>query len=549
MDFWKNYWPNFVAGLSYTALWAFLSWLATPPTGAAFTPLSVLMIVVMAIFGAWLFVVLQRNFLVLAAGGDAPGTRGREAYDALRARLAYGGLAAELYSDWLETALNKVDRFFGDADYPDRTLFPHAFGLRKPAPLWTALAYDRCLLLALIYPVATIFLTWTIANHIGVAETALHLPDQPDGWLRALAGLSVAPAIGVGLKLVKADRFLYRAIWMLALRAAAAAAAAVSAANCIGLVFVLGAIILAATNRYGAVAVAAVLVVVVTIAIAVSVGVIVGGGAGLSMFFLSLSVLSLSHASFQRNRQGVFLSLFSVVSILACLVAAHYFGSNKAWVVLGPLLLFLGLLTLLNAPFDWFCLGLTRALLRRGLERGGWWPYAYAFLDAGLTTLVVILLALVMILGIQAYDELALYAGAKQALMPLDDLLSGIAATPSDPKNWWVYALLLSTFFPSLINLAIAGCALIRGFPGVAPLLLRFMPAGGAVSPIDRTWIALVLTGQILAGVLLGVGAQALLVVGIFQYVLPSVGLELFDLAGDFAALDLPGKALSLLKL
>jgi hypothetical protein len=29
---------------------------------------------------------------------------------------------------------------------------------------------------------------------------------------------------------------------------------------------------------------------------------------------------------------------------------------------------------LLNAPFDWASLGLTRALLRRGLELGGWWP-------------------------------------------------------------------------------------------------------------------------------------------------------------------------------
>jgi hypothetical protein len=33
----------------------------------------------------------------------------------------------------------------------DRTLFPHAFGLKKAAPLWTAPAFDRCLLLALIY--------------------------------------------------------------------------------------------------------------------------------------------------------------------------------------------------------------------------------------------------------------------------------------------------------------------------------------------------------------------------------------------------------------
>ena len=52
------------------------------------------------------------------------------------------------------------------------------------------------------------------------------------------------------------------------------------------------------------------------------------------------------------------------------------------WIFGGPFLLFLGLLTLLNAPFDWASLGLTRALLRRGLELGGWWPYLLALADA-----------------------------------------------------------------------------------------------------------------------------------------------------------------------
>ena len=36
------------------------------------------------------------------------------------------------------------------------TLFPHAFGLRKPAPLWTAPAFDRCLLLGVFYPYTAI---------------------------------------------------------------------------------------------------------------------------------------------------------------------------------------------------------------------------------------------------------------------------------------------------------------------------------------------------------------------------------------------------------
>jgi hypothetical protein len=58
--------------------------------------------------------------------------------------------------------------------------------------------------------------------------------------------------------------------------------------------------------------------------------------------------------------------------ILACLGLAVVLSPLKTWDSAGPFLLFLGLLTLLNAPFDWASLGLTRALLRRGLELGEW---------------------------------------------------------------------------------------------------------------------------------------------------------------------------------
>jgi hypothetical protein len=97
---------------------------------------------------------------VLAQGAQPEGSQERQDYDKLRASLAGGNLAARLYSKWLTAFLDGVERFFGDAGTADRTLFPHAFGLKTPAPLWTAPAFDRCLLLALIYPITTIFLIW-----------------------------------------------------------------------------------------------------------------------------------------------------------------------------------------------------------------------------------------------------------------------------------------------------------------------------------------------------------------------------------------------------
>ena len=118
------------------------------------------------------------------------GPHERTAYDALRRTLAQGSLPARIYSQRLQGALETVDHFLGDACMADRTLFPHAFWLRTPAPLWTARAFDRCLLFALIYPVVTILLMWVASGHVGSAELALGLSALP-WWRRGLALIAV----------------------------------------------------------------------------------------------------------------------------------------------------------------------------------------------------------------------------------------------------------------------------------------------------------------------------------------------------------------------
>jgi hypothetical protein len=147
-----------------------------------------------------------------------------------------------------------------------------------------------------------------------------------------------------------------------------------------------------------------------------------------------------------------------------------------------------------------------------------------------------------MVIGVQAYDGLAVYGGGL-AVLPLDPLFNGIAAHPTAPEYWWIYALLLSTMIPSLVNLMIGGASLWRGVPGLPSLLLRFMPAGKAVPAFDRAWIALVLTVQWFLGGILGIAAQAFLVVVIIGYMMPWFGFGLLDTARAVAALDLPMRA------
>jgi len=230
---------------------------------------------------------------------------------------------------------------------------------------------------------------------------------------------------------------------------------------------------------------------------------------------------------------------------LACLASASFLSSSGAdWRASGPALLFLGLLTLLKAPFDWVALGLTRALLRRGLELKGWWPYLLAIVDALVAAIIVALLALILVIGVQAFDDLAVRHGSTPVL-PLDPLFDGIAAQSRSPEFWWVYALLLSTMIPSLVNLMLGGTALMRAVPGLGTLLLRSLPADRAVPAYDRAWIALVLTLQAAGGIILGIATQALLAVVLIFYTMPAVGLGLLDLAREVAGFNLPMRILT----
>jgi hypothetical protein len=250
----------------------------------------------------------------------------------------------------------------------------------------------------------------------------------------------------------------------------------------------------------------------------------------------------LNDVAVQNRRQGVFLSLYLFSTIIVCLGTATLLSHFETWVFIGPVLLFLGLLTFINAPFDWLSLGLTRALLRRGLELGGWWPYFFALADALAAAAIAVLLAITMVIAVQAFDRLAeLGGGLDKRVLPLAPLLDGIAANPWAPEYWWAYALLLSVMIPSLISLMIGGASLFRGLPGLPALLLRVIPADKAPMPaFDRAWLAVVLTCQVFAGAFLGIAAQTVLAIGAIFYVLPWLGFGLLDTARDVAAFDLP---------
>jgi hypothetical protein len=534
--------------------------------GAANPAIALLMLLASAIGGIAFCVIFLRY-------GDILTWRGRHerlAYDRLRRQLARGGLAAETYARRLTAALDAVDRFFGDAGMASRTLFPRAFGLRTPAPLWTAPAFDRCLLLALLYPVVTILVVWAVSGHAGPAELALHLESGVPGPRRA-----ITPA-EIGAMLYCFWRFNHAThrtsiVWIICLFAVISVTILAATFSGAGLIAffagILGGFALGVpairgyfvartdthTDTYRG-AIVGTGTVAFAVALAGSYPDTHGVADNLASAFASActvaSAFVVTILNVRANRdhwRGTFQVTLVATLIILCFVSARTLGHAPAWVLAGPLLLFLGLLALLNAPFDWISLGLTRALLRRGLELGGWFPYLLALADALAAAALIALLTIVTVLGVQMFDDLAAFSGGNKAvILPLDTLFNGIQANPAAPEFWWVYAMLLSTMIPSLVNLTIAGGSFLRGIPWITTLLLRNMPDDSAPPGFERLWITLLLTTQLFAGGLLGIAAQGFLAYVVIGLALPLFGFDLLELARGVAAADLPGALMRL---
>lgn len=549
--------------------------------------------------GAGLALAYLHYFGVLGYGAAPDGSAERLRYDALRAGVAAGGMPTMLYSRWLTRALDAVDRFFGDAGKADQTLFPRAFGLKTPAPLWTAASFDRCLWLALVYPIVTIFAVWALSGHVGPAEDALSLSSHLPGSRRALLVL-LASVAACGMWAYTRTNG-WRSLWLMvavgvitfafsSLGVIALAALPFAGAAAFSFAWPTGTARKIATDTAVAFSMASAVMFgmtpyvldwsqagnIIEVTVAFAAAVIGSGVVGLTVVmatvitrglvimtsfsgetilfyiaFVALFIVPPFIAGFaallegwaaRLRKQGIFLFVFSCGMMIASLALPGWSG--------GAFLLFLGLLPLINAPFDWLSLGLTRALLRRGLELGGWWPYLLAILDAMVAGVIIALLSLVMVVGVQASSYVAFRGGGGEPHgLRLGLLFNGLAAHPEAPEYWWLYALLLSTMIPSLLNLVIGGTALARAAPGMTTLLLSHVPAGRDVPAFDRAWVALVLTVQVAGGVVLGVVAQALLAIALIRYVMPTVGLGLLDMARAVATFNVPEKIAALLGL
>ena len=397
--------------------------------------------------------------------------------DRLLDRLARGGGPRIFYIDLMTALLDRVDALLGDAGQGQRWV-ARLFGLNTARPCWTGRSFDTCALLAVVYPLASLIATWLLVGDAGPIGDLFGLREQPDRWVR------LATAVATGIVVFA----LVRRAWLAyAVAVAVAAAVAVADVFLIAFAFVFAGSIAVASAVVVGVAGAVAGVGAVAFAVAVAGAgagafAFAGAGAGVSAVvfaFVVAGTVAADRAS-ARGRLGAFWVAYWPVAVAVASFGLWLGGRFGRPPTTLSLLAMIGLLPLVNLPFDWASIGVTRALLRRGCDVHGAWllrsPTILGVLDFLLGLALLAGLAAALILSLSAADAILSDAGARPTF-DAAGLIQHIRERPGNPAHGWVYFTLLSTLLPSFFNLLVGVFSLLTfSVPIVRRWLIATIP-------------------------------------------------------------------------
>jgi hypothetical protein len=431
---------------------------------------------------------------------------------ALLGFLRRGGSWRWRYTRIVNRALDRLDWLLGDKGLSTRAC-RWVTGRDGAQPCWTGRSFDRCALLALAYPLVSIWVIWVAwgaADDIGLL---LGLRTDEPFWRRLLSVIFILLIGSAFGRFAMAER---RAAWSRGLLPFAAGAGAASGGVVLAVIFAVA--VAAVVVLFGAVpgvGVGAFAVALVFAGARVVAGAfdgrIAGAAAAIGAAAIVAIVLQEAERAFKAARLGhVWLVFFP--GLLLAMYAGLWVA---AWVETPPtallLIVMLGLVPLLNLPLDWLSIGFTRGLLRRGCTPNGnpVLPFLFGAADFVIGIMLLSLLIVVLILGLQLADALVVHAGGK-LLINVPERLYRLYAEPGAPKNWWIYVTLFSTMVPSALNLMVGTISLttVSRRATRADLIrrIRRLPDTGRASTRFRISVRLMLpvfVGSILSGLIL----------------------------------------------
>lgn len=131
------------------------------------------------------------------------------------------------------------------------------------------------------------------------------------------------------------------------------------------------------------------------------------------------------------------------------------------------ILIFLGLLPLVNSPFDWVSLGVTRSLLYSIVDRvhGGVVAVFWSLFDIVIALLLLLGIISASTVVISVANYLFQQGGHYGPIVDLNVIFSDLRHNPYDSRYVWLYLIFLSTLIPTLVHLILAAWAVVMWIP------------------------------------------------------------------------------------
>jgi len=404
-------------------------------------------------------------------------------YKDLRARIEGVSTREARYTAGLDKFLAWMDRFFEHG---------HKGG-SEPSVL-SPRAFDRTLLMAVIYPIGAAFIGWLVLGNAGEMGRGLGLDDVPEILPRFSTLIFVVLVTGIWFKFKSARgwQLLVRYITLMAILLVVTP-----------LLFRIGVpsfitIITALTLSFAFVMLSARSVKVFGIAIfcfSVAGFAAITGVSGV----LSGSAVILAFAgTYVINKPKLFW-LFIAILLIGCFNLAFMLPTYFPAIAGNPraigMLIGLILLPLVNVLFDFVSLAITRTLLRKSRDRNSLlWRLGYSGVDLALALVSMLLLMVAMVICLQAFASItgSAFVDVRAVLQDIDD-------NPGAGRHFWIYFALFTTLLPTMIHMVI----------GVSSLIMVRLPRAWAQKTLakntefNRFELASLLTLQFYASIAL----------------------------------------------
>ncbi|MEM1344586.1 MAG: hypothetical protein AAGI34_08415 [Pseudomonadota bacterium] len=433
------------------------SWLVMAAGGAA---------AFFAEFGLW-----QALALVVASMGAvnglvrlmASGTRGPERIRWLLTRRT----PMVGYRRLVNTTLDRIDRWLIPSDYVWR---PETTEEARNPFGWPLLAFS--LRLAFVYPTLLMIFFWLLGGEGRFGVEFVVLPGAVDAWVRP-AAIGVIAIFTVSLvieKILSSPAGLVLQLVSLGLAYTLAYAVSVGAAYAVAFVIV---VVIAYTAAYAvsiAAAYAAAMPAAYAYAYAVSApyAVAVEVVAAYATTVAAVAVAAVAVAV-ERTVTRAMVRGHGRAAHTLLIAGTLPVGFWAAWIApptednaFAAFLLFLLVLPLTNAVFDYVSFGVTRALMQRGAQKNMLVAFALGLADLAFalvmftvlgTTLIAIVSAMNMVTAVPVVDFNAVFFDLGRPERRLD--------------YYWLWAMLFSTLVPTLLHASLACFALTAFIPRV----------------------------------------------------------------------------------